>query len=108
MDNFRILKNLEKLAEKAIDVLNQSRGARSRSEASLLRKSLQITLAWKEEKLEDTLMNELIAVLRETAKFLIDPNRSFKSEKFKNLGNEIFSFLEKIGIENTNENMTKK
>ena len=81
-DNFRILKELEKLAEKTIEILNQSRETRSHSEASFLRKSLQGILDRKEEKLEETLMTELVAVLGEIAEFLKDPKRSFKSEDF--------------------------
>ena len=95
MDNFHTLRKLEELAEKAIDVLNQSRETRSRSEASLLRKSLRGILARKEEKLEETLMKELLAVLGEVAEFLKDSERSFKSGKFKKLGDEISGFLEK-------------
>ena len=103
MDNFHTLRKLEKLAEKAIDVLNQSRETRSRSEASLLRKSLRGILARKEEKLEETLMKELLAVLGEVAEFLKDPKRSFKSGKFKKLGDKINDFLEEIGMKDNSE-----
>jgi hypothetical protein len=96
MDNFRVLRELENLAEKAIDVLNHSREIRSRSEAGVLRKSLQKILAEKEEKLEEILMNELVFVLGKVAEFFKDKERSFKSEDFKELGNEISAFLEKI------------
>ena len=93
MDNFRVLKEFEELAEKAIEILNQSREIRSCAEASLLRKSLKRILNHKEEKLEATLMKELIAVLGEVAEFARDKERSFKSEDFKNLGNKINDFL---------------
>ena len=96
MDDFCVLKELEKLAEKTIGILNQSRETRSHFEASLLRKSLQGILDQKEEKLEETLMTELVAVLGEVAEFFKDPKRSFKSEDFKKMGNKILSFLETI------------
>ena len=95
MDDFRILKELEKLAEKAIGVLKRSKEIRSCFEAGELRKSLRGILARKEEKLEETLMKELLAVLGEVAEFLKDSERSFKSGKFKKLGDEISGFLEK-------------
>lgn len=98
MDNFRVLRELEKLAEKAMDVLNLSREIRSCPEAGLLRKSLRRILDQKEEKLENTLMKELIAVLGEVAKFSKDPTRSFKSENFLNLGDEISIFLEENSL----------
>jgi molecular chaperone DnaK (HSP70) len=103
MDNFRVLRELENLAEKAIDVLNHSREIRSRSEAGVLRKSLQKILDEKEEKLEEILMNELASVLGEVAEFLRDPERSFKSKDFKKLRDEISKFLEGIGMKNNSE-----
>ena len=99
MDDFRILKELEKLAEKAIGVLKRSKEIRSCFEAGELRKSLQGILARKEEKLEETLMAELVAVLGEVAEFSKDKERSFKSDEFKNLGNEISGFLAEEGLE---------
>jgi hypothetical protein len=98
MDNFRVLRGLEGLAEKAIGVLNATRDARSCSEASLLRKSLKSLLDKKEEKLEKTLQKELIAVLGEVAEFAKDKKRSFKSEKFKRLGYEINDFMEENNL----------
>ncbi|MFA6716293.1 MAG: hypothetical protein WCS27_13015 [Victivallaceae bacterium] len=99
MDDFRVLRELESLAEKAIDVLNHSREIRTRSEASVLRKSLQKILAEKEEKLEEILMKELIAVLGEVAEFSKDKERSFKSKDFKKLGKEISDLLKQIKSE---------
>ena len=93
MDNFRVLRKLEGLAEKAIGVLNESREIRSHSEAGRLRKGLQAILDKKEVKLEETLMKELVAVLGEVAEFSKDPTRSFKSDKFKKLGDEINNFM---------------
>jgi hypothetical protein len=93
MDNFQVLRELEGLAVKVIGVLNQSREIRSCTEAGLLRKSLKRILDHKEEKLEATLMKELIAVLGEIAEFAGDKERSLKSEDFKNLGNKINDFL---------------
>ena len=101
MDNFRVLRGLEKLAEEAIDVLNQSREKRSRPEASVLRKSLRGILDRKEEKLEGKLMNELVAVLGEVVKFSKNKERSFKSEDFKKLGNKISGFLATIEMKDT-------
>ena len=98
MDNFRILRELEGLAKKAINMLNGTRDARSCSEASLLRKSLKRILDHKEEKLEATLMKELIAVLGEVAEFARDKKRSFKSEDFKKLGDKINDFLEENNL----------
>jgi hypothetical protein len=108
MDDFRILKELENLAEKAIDVLNQSREMRSRPEAGMLRETLQGILDRKEEKLEETLMWELVGVLGETANFSKDKERSFKSDDFKNLGNEIFDFFEKNEIQIPGKNNKNK
>ena len=99
MDNFRILKELEKLSEKAVGVLKRNRDARSCREADKLRKGLRAILDKKEEKLEERLTKELIGVLGEVAEYVNDPQRSCKSDDFKNLGNEIFDFFEKNEIQ---------
>lgn len=100
MDNSRILKELKKLTRNAIAVLNESRGARSSHEAGELRKSLQKILVGKEEKSEKAFMRELLSALKEVAEYANDPQRSSKSEKFKELGDEISEFLEEIGMKN--------
>jgi hypothetical protein len=47
--------------------------------------------------------DELIPALEEVAKFLKDPRRSFKSDDFKNLGDEISDFLQKIEIKDNSK-----
>jgi hypothetical protein len=96
MDDSRIVKKLKKLAWNAIDVLNESRGACSCYEAGKLRRDLQKVLRSKEGKSIKTLIDELIPVLSEVAEFFEDPKRSFKSDDFKELGNKISGFLDKI------------
>jgi hypothetical protein len=98
MDNFRVLRGLEELAEKAIKELNGTREARSKPEAFKLRKGLQAILDKREDKLEKTLQKELIAVLGEVAEFAKDKERSFKSEKFKKLGDEINDFMKENSL----------
>lgn len=98
MDNFRVLKGLEELAENAINVLNGTREARSKPEAFKLRKGLQAILEKKEDKLEKTLQKELLTVLGEVAEFAKDKERSFKSEKFKKLRGEINDFMEENNL----------
>ncbi len=106
MDDFRILRKLKKLALKAIDVLDKSRGTCSCYEAGKMRRDLQETLDKKEEKSENAFMDELISVLEEVAEFFKDYKRSFKSEDFKKLGNKISGFLE--AVENASKNITRR
>ena len=98
MDNSRILENLKKLAVEAIAVLKQSRRARSCYEAGKLRRDLQGILDKKEEKSEKAFTCELVSALDDVAKFLKAPERSFKSKKFKKLGDKISEFLEESGM----------
>jgi hypothetical protein len=94
MDSSRILKELRKFAQKSIDILNQSRGARSSYEAGELRRRLQEILAGKENCSEKEFTEKLIFALKDAAEFFKDKERSFKSEKFKKLGDEISGFLD--------------
>jgi hypothetical protein len=103
-DNFRILKELERLAEKAVGVLKRSKDARSCREADKLRKGLRGILDRKEKKFEERLMKELVGVLGEVAEYANDPQRSCKSEKFKELGDEISDFLAEEGLEKIPKN----
>jgi hypothetical protein len=103
MDNFHILRKLEKLAVNAIDVLNNSRGAHACYEAGELRKKLQKILACKKEISEKTFTGELVSALEEVANFLKDPERSFKSEDFKKQGDKISGFLKTIKMKNNSK-----
>jgi hypothetical protein len=103
MDNSRILENLKKLAVEAIAVLKQSRRARSCYEAGKLRRDLRDTLDKKEENSEKAFTDELVSALDDVADFLKDPERSFKSKKFKKLGDKISGFLEETGMKDTSK-----
>ncbi|MDD5697391.1 MAG: hypothetical protein PHH77_02135 [Victivallaceae bacterium] len=96
MDGSRIHRKLKQLAMNAIGVLNDSRSASSCYEAGELRRGLRGALSEKEEKSEEAVTDELVSTLEKVAGFLKDPERSFKSEDFKKLGDEITGFLEKI------------
>ena len=101
MDDSGIVKKLKKLARNAIDVLNASRGACACYEAGKLRRDLQEVLKSKERKNKKMFIDELVPVLSKIAEFSTDPERSFKSKDFKELGNEISGFLDKIESQDT-------
>jgi len=101
MDDSGIVKKLKKLVRNAINVLNASRGACSCYEAGKLRRDLQKVLKSEEEKTEKDFTDELVSALEKVAGFLKDPERSFKSEDFKELGDEISGFLDEIELQNT-------
>jgi hypothetical protein len=103
MDDSRISKRMKELARKAIDVLNESRGACACYEAGKMRLDLQDALNKKEAISGKVFTDELIPALEEVAKFLKDPRRSFKSDDFKNLGDEISDFLQKIEIKDNSK-----